>query len=125
MPPIKDSKISPLREKTLLSMREGIRHSDRRLFYQQNRLSLSPLSPRCHRQSPDYQIVLQGGNGDKVLKITCRRKPGTFDNTPNLQLKMPQTSMNKGRKTSWRLSEPPTNVQPTSLLEVSESLVGG
>ncbi len=33
---------------------------------------------------------------------------------PNLPLKMPQTSINKGRKTSWRLSEPPTNVQPTS-----------
>ena len=32
----------------------------------------------------------------------------------NLPLKMPQTSINKGRKTSGRLSEPPTNVQPTS-----------
>ena len=27
---------------------------------------------------------------------------------PNLQLKIPQTSINKGRKTSWRLEQPPT-----------------
>ncbi len=33
--------------------------------------------------------------------------------------------MNKGRKNSWRLSEPPTNLQPTSLLEVSERSVRG
>ncbi len=41
----------------------------------------------------------------------CRRKLGTFDNTPNLPLKIPQTSINKGLKTSERLSEPPTNLQ--------------
>ena len=35
-------------------------------------LSLSPLPLRCYQQSIDYQIVLQGGNGDKVLKIIVR-----------------------------------------------------
>ena len=48
-----------------------------------------------------------------------------FPESPNLPLKMPQTPINKGRKTSWRLSEPPTNLQPTSLLEVSERSVRG
>jgi len=37
-------------------------------FLQQNRQSLSPLPLRCYRQSLDYQIVLQGGNGDKGFK---------------------------------------------------------
>ena len=64
--------------------------------------------------------------------------------TPNLQLKIAQSPINKGRKTSWRLSEPPTNLPPYfiidlfnslryyhwehkngSQLEVSERLVGG
>ena len=39
---------------------------------------MSPLPLRCYPQSTDNQIILQGGNGDKGLKITCRRKPGTF-----------------------------------------------
>ena len=41
--------------------------------------SLSPLPPRCYPQPSDYQMVLQGGNGDKGFKIMCRRKPGTFE----------------------------------------------
>ena len=97
MPPIKDGKVFPLREETLLSVSEGTRHGDRRLYYlhnhseppatfmeympsfsvfplvftpflQQNRQSLSPFPPRCYRQSTDNQIVLQGGNGDKGFK---------------------------------------------------------
>ncbi len=30
--------------------------------------SLSPLPPPCHLQSPDNQVVLQGGNGGKGFK---------------------------------------------------------
>ena len=40
--------------------------------------SLSPLSPRCYSQSPDNQIVLQGGNGDKGLKNYVGEKTGDF-----------------------------------------------
>jgi hypothetical protein len=41
-------------------------------FSGEKRHSLSPLPLRCYSQSPDNQIVLQGGNGDKGFKITCR-----------------------------------------------------
>jgi hypothetical protein len=34
----------------------------------QKRESLSPLPFRCYLQTPVFQVVLQGGNGDKGLK---------------------------------------------------------
>ena len=37
-------------------------------FSGEKRHSLSPLPLRCYSQSPDSQIVLQGGNGDKGFK---------------------------------------------------------
>ncbi|MBP3777033.1 MAG: hypothetical protein IJ190_01195 [Prevotella sp.] len=36
--------------------------------YIQFAYSLSPLPLPCHLQSPDNQVVLQGGNGDKGFK---------------------------------------------------------
>ena len=33
---------------------------------------MSPLPLRCYPQSTDNQILLQGGNGDKGFKNTCR-----------------------------------------------------
>ncbi|MBQ8153428.1 MAG: hypothetical protein IJ069_07085 [Prevotella sp.] len=73
MPPIKNGKVSPLREETFLSVRESIRNGDRRHFYQQNRLSLPPLPLPCHQQTADIQTLLQGGNGGKGLKKYSKR----------------------------------------------------